>query len=63
MSILWYIIWEIFAYESPAVHPTISESERNYIEESISDEKIEVWDVYYTYLFPAAGSNIQTGYI
>jgi hypothetical protein len=42
MSILWYIIWEIFAYESPAMHPTISEKERNYIEGSIGDEKIEV---------------------
>ena len=42
MSILWYVIWEIFVYESPAVHPTISENERNYIEESIADSKIEV---------------------
>ena len=42
MSILWYFIWEIFAYESPAMHPTISEHERNYIEGSIGDEKIEV---------------------
>lgn len=42
MSILWYVIWEIFVYESPAVHPTISENERNYIERSIADSKIEV---------------------
>ena len=42
MSILWYVIWEIFVYESPAVHPTISENERNYIEYSIADHKIEV---------------------
>lgn len=49
MSILWYVIWEIFAYESPAVHPTISESERNYIEGSIADKKIEVR---ITYDFP-----------
>ncbi|XP_028414169.1 vesicular glutamate transporter 2-like [Dendronephthya gigantea] len=41
MSILWYLIWEFFAYESPAVHPTISESEKDYIEGSIADEKIE----------------------
>ena len=42
MSIIWYLIWEIFAYESPAVHPTISESERNFIQQSIGDETIEV---------------------
>lgn len=42
MSILWYVIWEIFVYESPAVHPTISENEKNYIECSIADNKIEV---------------------
>ena len=42
MSILWYFIWEIFVYESPAMHPTISERERDYIERSIGDETIEV---------------------
>lgn len=42
MSILWYVMWEIFAYESPTAHPTISEFEKDYIERSIGDEKIEV---------------------
>jgi hypothetical protein len=42
MSILWYFLWEIFVYESPAMHPTISKHERDYIEGSIGDKKIEV---------------------
>ena len=42
MSIIWYVIWETFSYESPAVHPTITEKERNFIEQSIGDENVEV---------------------
>nr|XP_002131022.1 sialin-like [Ciona intestinalis] len=31
----WVILWAIFAYDSPAKHPRISERERRYIEQSI----------------------------
>uniref|UniRef100_A0A8C6XCW9 Solute carrier family 17 member 8 n=1 Tax=Naja naja TaxID=35670 RepID=A0A8C6XCW9_NAJNA len=34
-GIIWYMFWLLQAYESPAVHPTISTEERIYIETSI----------------------------
>ena len=46
MSIIWYFIWEMSVYESPAVHPTITESERNYIQQSIGDHKIQVTAIF-----------------
>ncbi|KAK3548793.1 hypothetical protein QTP70_020680 [Hemibagrus guttatus] len=36
-GIIWYTFWLLLAYESPAVHPTISEEERTYIETSIGE--------------------------
>ncbi|XP_077595609.1 vesicular glutamate transporter 1-like isoform X2 [Stigmatopora nigra] len=36
-GIMWYCFWIMVSYESPAAHPTITEEERNYIEESIGD--------------------------
>nr|XP_056719998.1 vesicular glutamate transporter 1 [Euleptes europaea] len=36
-GIFWYIFWLLVSYESPAKHPTISEEERKYIEESIGE--------------------------
>ncbi|XP_060778911.1 vesicular glutamate transporter 3 [Neoarius graeffei] len=36
-GIIWYIFWLLLAYESPAVHPTISEEERTYIETTIGE--------------------------
>lgn len=36
-GIIWYIFWLLLAYESPAVHPTISEEEKTYIETSIGE--------------------------
>ena len=30
--ILWYVAWFLLAFESPSVHPTITEDERAYIE-------------------------------
>ena len=33
----WYIFWVLVSYESPAVHPTITDEERCYIEESIGE--------------------------
>lgn len=32
---MWYCFWFLVSYESPAAHPTITEEERKYIEESI----------------------------
>ena len=36
-GIVWYMFWILVSYESPAVHPTITEEERCYIEESIGE--------------------------
>lgn len=36
-GIIWYTFWLLLAYDSPAVHPTISEEERTYIETSIGE--------------------------
>ncbi|XP_063050012.1 vesicular glutamate transporter 2.1-like [Engraulis encrasicolus] len=37
VGIFWYMFWILVSYESPAEHPTITEEERNYIEESIGE--------------------------
>lgn len=29
---LWYVLWLFFVYETPSEHPTISASEKEYIE-------------------------------
>ncbi|CAJ0968605.1 unnamed protein product [Ranitomeya imitator] len=36
-GLMWYMFWILVSYESPAQHPTISEEERKYIEESIGE--------------------------
>ncbi|RXM33402.1 Vesicular glutamate transporter 3 [Acipenser ruthenus] len=36
-GLMWYTCWLLFAYGSPAVHPTIDEEERTYIETSIGE--------------------------
>nr|XP_006116738.2 vesicular glutamate transporter 1 [Pelodiscus sinensis] len=36
-GIFWYMFWLMVSYESPAKHPTITEEERRYIEESIGE--------------------------
>ncbi|XP_050549186.1 sialin-like isoform X2 [Daktulosphaira vitifoliae] len=38
IGLLWYICWTYFVYESPAVHPTITEEEKSYIESSIGKQ-------------------------
>ncbi|XP_018006986.1 sialin isoform X2 [Hyalella azteca] len=35
LSILWYVLWLFFVYDSPSQHPRISRSERQMIESSI----------------------------
>lgn len=37
VGIFWYMFWILVSYESPAEHPTISDEERCYIEESIGE--------------------------
>ena len=34
---VWYVFWVLTSYNSPAEHPTISDEERRYIEESIGE--------------------------
>ena len=34
---VWYLFWILVSYESPAEHPTITDEERTYIEESIGE--------------------------
>uniref|UniRef100_A0A8C9XXL8 Solute carrier family 17 member 6 n=1 Tax=Sander lucioperca TaxID=283035 RepID=A0A8C9XXL8_SANLU len=36
-GIFWYMFWVLVSYESPAEHPTITDEERRYIEESIGE--------------------------
>uniref|UniRef100_A0A6I8PL19 Solute carrier family 17 member 6 n=1 Tax=Ornithorhynchus anatinus TaxID=9258 RepID=A0A6I8PL19_ORNAN len=36
-GMVWYLFWLLVSYESPAKHPTISDEERRYIEESIGE--------------------------
>lgn len=36
-GIVWYFFWILVSYESPATHPTITQEERTYIEESIGE--------------------------
>lgn len=43
-GIVWYCAWEMIVHDSPTSHPTITETEKNFIETSISgsDDKAEV---------------------
>ena len=36
-GILWYVLWLLLAYGSPAAHPTITDEERLYIETAIGE--------------------------
>uniref|UniRef100_A0A8I5MXD2 Solute carrier family 17 member 6 n=1 Tax=Papio anubis TaxID=9555 RepID=A0A8I5MXD2_PAPAN len=36
-GMVWYMFWLLVSYESPAKHPTITDEERRYIEESIGE--------------------------
>ena len=38
---MWFIFWLILGFDSPATHPRISQSEREYIETSIAAAKLE----------------------
>lgn len=47
-GIIWYVLWLLLAYGSPAAHPTITDEERIYIETTIGENvhqmsATEVW--------------------
>jgi MFS transporter, ACS family, solute carrier family 17 (sodium-dependent inorganic phosphate cotransporter), member 6/7/8 len=37
VGMCWYVLWHFFCFETPATHPTISQAERIFIEESIGE--------------------------
>ena len=37
IGVLWFLLWLLLGFDSPATHPRISEKERKYIEASIQD--------------------------
>lgn len=37
LTILWFICWQYFVYDSPSQHPRIDPSELNYIKKSLGD--------------------------
>lgn len=59
-GMVWYMFWLLVSYESPAKHPTITDEERRYIEESIGESanllgamevSISLWHLYLILLF------------
>ena len=37
MGASWYVLWHFFIFDKPSTHPTITQAERIYIEESIGE--------------------------
>ncbi|CAG0922686.1 unnamed protein product, partial [Notodromas monacha] len=37
LSLVWYVLWMLFAYDDPSIHPFISEEERSYILTSLGN--------------------------
>lgn len=37
LTLVWYIVWYFFMFDTPAKHPTISAEERKYIEDALGD--------------------------
>jgi len=37
LGLFWFICWTLFVYDTPAKHPTISDEEKTYIENCISN--------------------------
>jgi ACS family sodium-dependent inorganic phosphate cotransporter len=42
LTILWFILWSFFVFDSPADHPRISVEELNFIEKSIGNQSSKV---------------------
>lgn len=58
-GIFWYLFWLLVSYESPALHPSISEEERKYIEEAIGESAKLMNPV--TVRAPACGAGARWG--
>lgn len=59
---MWYCFWLLVSYESPAAHPTITDEERKYIEESIGESaqhSISVRTAIFTH-FPANTKDLSS---
>lgn len=41
---VWFILWMLLVWETPAAHPRISQAERRYIEESLGESLIKKSD-------------------
>lgn len=46
VGIVWFIFWILLAFDSPAAHPSISMTERKYIENSIAEVEQETRHVH-----------------
>lgn len=44
-GILWFVAWQLIVHESPSVHPTISEEEKNYIERSFDKGNVRIFEL------------------
>ena len=55
LSVLWYILWLIFVYDSPSLHPRISRTEKQMIESSLgtgaSNEKVRIASILLIFFF------------
>lgn len=51
IGIIWFIVWHNYAYDSPALHPTIHPYERAYIQESLGYQGQSNKNVYFAILF------------
>lgn len=41
IGLLWHGLWTYVVYDSPNTHPTISEKERKYIDESLGNDVVK----------------------
>lgn len=39
-GILWWLFWCVLVYDTPSSHPRISKEEREYLEETVSHDKV-----------------------
>ena len=45
-GILWFVAWQLIVHESPSDHPTISEEEKHYIENSFERGNVRPLNYY-----------------
>jgi len=54
IGLLWHICWTYLVYDSPRIHPTITEKELKYIENSLGNsivKNVSVSVEYYNHIF------------